>query len=981
MTSEQNPDPDDLGAPVLPAAFPIVGIGTSAGGLEAFNELFDHLAPDLGMAYVLVQHLDPKHESLLASLLAKRTRMPVRKADDGMRVEPDHVYVIPQNTNLAILGGVLHLMPPAERRAPQLTVDYFLHSLAQDQGSRAIGVILSGAASDGVTGMKMIKAEGGITFAQDQASARYSSMPEATIASGCVDFVLPPAEIARELVRLAGRVAATPREVRALPPDDQPHLNKLFILLRQRTGVDFAQYKHPTIHRRIQRRMLLHRLDRLAEYVRLLQERPAEIDTLYTEILINVTSFFRDTPVFDVLAREILPGIIERCARSGDPVRIWVPACSTGEEPYSIAIALLECMEEAGLELPVQIFATDIDTHAVNAARAGLFADSIAADVSAARLARHFTHGEQGYLISKQIRAMCLFAKQNVVKDAPFSRLDLISCRNLLIYLGPALQKKVLGLFHYALKPTGFLVLGSAETVGKHADMYRTLDTKHKIYVKKAIAATQQLDFSAPLSASFSVAEPAARDRPAPPLTGHDLTKAVDRLLMKKYCPASVVINEQMDIVQFRGQAGEFLEPAPGEASFNLLRMARGALAIELREIVGEAFRTRTAMRKEGIVLRRGDARVLVEIEVSPLESAPGFFLVVFHQTPDVQLPPESASAPGAQHEERVAMLEHELATTWKYLQSVIEQDETINEELRSANEETVSSNEELQSTNEELETAREELQSVNEELSTVNDELETRNRDLGQLNNDLTNLLRSINVPIVILDPDLRIRRYTPLAAKHLSLDDGDIGREIAAVELGIRVPDLRKLIADVIDTGTTQEIEGQARDGRWYSIRVQPYKTIESRIEGAIVAFIDIDDTKRALQVAQEARDYAQSMVNAIRHPLLVLDRNLKVVSANLAFLDTFQVARGETVGNLLYHLGNGQWGIPQLRKALEEVCTRGEGFEDFFVEHDFEGIGRHHVRISGRPIVAPSGPPFLALMQIEPAVDDAGLARDKE
>ncbi|MCK0506504.1 chemotaxis protein CheB [Aromatoleum anaerobium] len=979
--SEQNHDPDDRGARALPAAFPIVGIGASAGGLEAFNEFLDHLAPDLGMAYVLVQHLDPKHHSILASLLAGRTHMPVSEAGDGMRVERDHVYVIPPNTNLAILGGVLHLMPPAETRAPQLTVDYFLRSLAQDQGSRAIGVILSGAASDGVTGMKMIKTEGGITFAEDQDSARYSSMPEAAIASGCVDFVLPPAEIARELARLAGRVAATPREAPAVPPADERHLDKLFILLRRRTGVDFAQYKHTTIHRRIQRRMLVHRLDRLADYVRLLQERPTEIDTLYNEILINVTAFFRDPAVFDALAREILPRIIERCAGGGDPIRIWVPGCSTGEEPYSIAMALLECLDEAGVHLPIQIFATDIDTHAINTARAGVFPDNIAADVSPARLARHFTHDEQGYLISKQIRDMCLFAKQNVVKDPPFSRLDLISCRNLLIYLGPVLQKKVLALFHYALKPAGFLLLGSAETIGKHADMYRTLDTKHKIYVKKALAATLQLDFSAPLSSSFSVAEPAAHERAAP-LAGRDLSKAVDRLLMKRYCPASVVINEQMDIVQFRGQTGEFLEPAPGEASFNLLRMARGALAMELREIVGEAFRTRAGTRKEGIALRRGDETLLVEVEVSPLESAaPGFFLVVFRATPGTSLATGSASAPGAQHEERLARLEHELATTREYLQSVIEQDETINEELRSANEEILSSNEELQSTNEELETAKEELQSVNEELSTVNEELETRNRELSQLNNDLSNLLGSVNVPIVILGTDLRIRRYTPLAGKHLNLDDRDIGRTIGDIELGIRVPDLPKRITQVIDTVTVQEIEGQARDGRWYSIRVRPYKTIESRLEGAVVAFVDIDDTKRALQMAQEARDYAQGIVNAVRHPLLVLDKNLKVVSANPAFLDTFRVAPLETVGNLLYHLGNGQWGIPRLRKALEGVCTHGEGFEDFVVEHDFEAIGRRRVRISGRPIDAASGPPFLVLMQIEGGADNAGLAPDKE
>lgn len=973
MSDQQQPSP----VSTAPAEFPIVGIGASAGGLEAFSEFLEHLAPDLGMGYVLVQHLDPNHRSILASLLASKTQMPVSEAADGVRVEPNHVYVIPPNTNLAILHGVLHLMPPAETRAPQLTVDYFLRSLAQDQGERAIGVILSGTASDGVTGIKMIKAEGGITFAQDAQTARYSGMPHAAIASGCIDFVLSPAAIAHELRHVFVRGLLRMVEP-IVPPSEEEQLNKIFIMLRRRTGVDFTHYKPTTIHRRIRRRMLVHRLERLGDYARLLHDRPVEVEQLYNEILINVTAFFRDPEVFDALAREVFPKIVPESGRS-EPVRVWVPGCSTGEEPYSLAIVLLEYMEKAGIHVPVQVFATDIDMHAIEAARAGLYPESIAADITPPRLSRYFTRAENGYQISKQIRDMCLFAKQNVVKDPPFSRLDLISCRNLLIYLGPVLQKKVLGLLHYALKPSGFMMLGVAETIGKYADMFRTVDAKNKIYVKKAIATTQHFEFSAPQSAHADVALPPGKEGAVQPLAGRELSKVVDRMLMKKYCPASVVVNEQLDIVQFRGETGPFLEHAPGEASFGLVRMALDGLAMELREVVTQAIKTQSVVRKEGIHFRHADEVQRVEIEVSPVQefAGNGFYLVVFRATPLPQGAASGTALPSAEQEARVSRLEQELTATKEYLQSVIEQDETINEELRSANEEILSSNEELQSTNEELETAKEELQSVNEELSTVNEELETRNRELTLLNNDLSNLLSSIDIPIVILGADLRIRRITPLAEKQLNLIAADVGRSITDIRLRVDIPDLRQVLERAIETVSIEEVEGQGEDGRWYSIRVRPHRALDNKIEGAIVAFIDVDEIKRGLKLAQAARDYAQSIVNAIRRSMLVLDRNLRVLSANPAYLDTFRVTMKDTAGNLLYHLGNGQWGIPRLREALEDVCLRGEGFADFVVEHDFEAIGRQRVCIAGSPVQTPSGePPFLALMQVDGlAVAQAG------
>ncbi|BAL23973.1 chemotaxis protein CheB [Azoarcus sp. KH32C] len=949
--------------------FPIVGIGASAGGLEAFSEFFEHLAPDLHMAYVLVQHLDPTHKSMLADLLAEKTSMPVSEAADGMRVEPNHVYVIPPNKNLAIHHGALHLMPSSSPRTPQVTVDYFLRSLAQDAGEQAVGIILSGTASDGMLGMKMIKAEGGVTFAQDEDSAKYFSMPHASIAAGSVDFVLPPKEIAAELARIVGRGTDSERRPSERDKDEEDHLNKMFILLRRRTGVDFSYYKLTTIQRRIRRRMLLHKIDRMSDYVRLLHDRPAEVDVLYYELLINVTAFFRDPESFDALVQEVFPKIV-RDRSPADPIRVWVAGCSTGEEAYSLAIALIEYMDEQGVNIPIQIFATDIDSQAIEKARAGIFPESIAQDVPQRRLNRYFTKVDQGYQIAKHIRDMCLFAKQNVVKDPPFSRLDLVSCRNLLIYLGPVLQKKALSLFHYALKPTGFLFLGVAETIGKYADMYKTIDAKHKIYVKKAITTPMHFDFSAP-QFNLPEATPGEKERQAAVLAGQDLQRAVDRVLMKKYCPASVVINEQMDIVQFRGQTGDFLEPAPGEASFNLLRMAREGLAMELRDTVAQATRTRATARKEGIRFRRGEELMRVTIEVAPLAeyAGPGFFLVVFQCFKERRPEPGDGTNDNEQAE-RLRGLEQELQSTKEYLQSVIEQDETINEELRSANEEILSSNEELQSTNEELETAKEELQSVNEELSTVNDELETRNREQLQLNNDLSNLLSSVNIPIVILDSDLSIRRFTPLAEKHLNLISTDVGRPISDINLNIQIPNLRKVLENVIETVNIREIEGQAHDGRWYSIRIRPYKTVDNKIEGAVIAFIDIDELKRGLKLAQEARDYAQGIVNAFRHPMLVLDGNLKVLSANPSYLECFNVSMKDTEGNLLYHLGDGQWGIPRLRNLLEDVCAKGKGFDEFAVELSMPGVGVKRVHVSGRPINSGKGNSPLVLMHIEPA-----------
>jgi len=960
--------------------FPIAGIGASAGGLEAFTDLLKHLPADTGMAFVLIQHLHPEYPSALSEILARATTMPVLEVKDGMVVEPDHVYIIPPNTYLGILHGVLHLMPRSDISGQNLPIDYFFRHLAAEMGSMAIGVILSGTASDGVLGLKAIGAEGGITIAQDEASARYDGMPHSAIAAGCVDIILPPDKIAVELARIAHHPYVMPRppavtEV-ALPVGEDT-LNKIFLLLRRQTGNDFTYYKPTTIQRRIRRRMLLHKLERLEDYVHYLQDNPAETEQLFHDILINVTGFFRDPDAFRALADEVFPSLKDRPADA--PIRIWIPGCSSGEEAYSLAISILEYLGDSAGNIAIQIFATDIDETAIEKARAGIYPENISQDVSAARLRRFFVRAEGGsYQISKYIRDMCIFAVQNVIKDPPFSRIDLISCRNLLIYMGPVLQKKIMSIFHYALKPSGYLLLGSAESIGGFADLYRVVDAREKVYAKKSVATPVHLEFGAhtvlppPLHPEHDMGPVARAD------DRFDLSREVDHLLMMQFTPAGVVINENMDILQFRGRTGPYLEPPPGEASLNILKMAREDLMLDLNGVVRKVLNNSEPVRKTGIRLKRNGKPRVINIEALPIKASQTterFFLVIFEDV--TQLVGAQLSPPDSEKQKyagiQVKELEQELAATREYLQSVIEQQETSNEELRSANEEIQSSNEELQSINEELETAKEELQSTNEELATVNDELESRNTELNQANNDLINLVSSINISLVILGLDMRVMRFSPQAEKLLNLINGDIGRPFTDIKTNIAIDGLADTIVGVIDTLQPVEFEAQDDDGHWYSIRVLPYKTLDNKIDGTVVIYVNIDDMKKSLDEARRARDYAQAVIAAVRHPMLVLDEKLSVVSASTTFLQTFKVTAEETVGNLLYRLGNGQWGIPELRARLDETIRTGSDFDDYTVEHEFEKIGQKIMRISGRLIPASSDTGTMVLMQIEDITPD--------
>jgi two-component system CheB/CheR fusion protein len=830
----------------------IVGIGASAGGLEAFQELLRALPEDTGMAFVLVQHLAPKHESILSELLSKATKMPVVEVREGLTVQPNHVYVIPPNADMSVVHGVLHLSTFGPDRSRRMPIDLFLRSLAEDQQGRAIGVILSGTASDGTLGLQAIKALGGVTFAQDDESAKYNAMPRSAVAAGIVDFVLAPDSIARELQRLAKHVHVLVADEHgdAEPGPVDEALNKVFAMLRNMSRVDFSYYKHGTIKRRIVRRMVLRKIDNLEEYLRFLRKNSEEVEALFNDVLINVTGFFRDPEAFDVLRKEAFPVMLNGKGPNA-PIRIWVPGCSTGEEAYSLAIVLLEYLGERASDFQIQIFATDVSENIIQKARTGTYPESIAMDITSERLRRFFQKVDSTYQISKSVRDMCVFAKQDVAKDPPFSKLEMISCRNVMIYMGQLLQRRIIPLFHYALNPNGVLFLGSSETVGGFADLFTSIDKKYKIYAKKPYATAVAFDFVPQFDADQ---EPPIRNEPAPQRL--DLQRVADKILLNRYAPASVMVNDKLDIVQFIGDTGRFLDPAPGDASLNLLKMVKNGLQLELQLGFQKVKRTGT-VRKEGVVIEHNGSVKSVNFEVISVKNIPGkerYYLVVFEEVSRTQVSSLEATgtenrtkkvgtAKPTQTELESAHLKDELEATRDYLQSIIEEQRTTNEELRSANEEIQSSNEELQSINEELETAKEELQSTNEELTTVNQELQNRNDQLSQLNNDLNNLLSSVNIPIVMLGNDFRVRRFTPMAEKVMNLIATDVGRRLTDIKPNLKIQDLHQSIARVIETLEIYETQVEDNTGRWYSMKIRPYRTVDNKIDGVVIVLLDID------------------------------------------------------------------------------------------------------------------------------------------
>jgi two-component system CheB/CheR fusion protein len=956
-------DPDqDFGQTALENVPTVVGVGASAGGLEAFSQLLEALPSTADVAIVFVQHLSPQHESALQALLASRTPLPVIQVVEGLRIESRHIYVIPPNVQMGIKEGVLHLLPRPFDRTQFTPIDFFLQSLARWAHNRAIGVILSGTASDGAAGIREIKAAGGITFAQKPRTAKYDGMPRAAVATGMVDLVLSPQEIAEQLAHIQthpylGQPALTPSDSEI--PVTEAQLGEIFTLLRRVSGVDFRQYKMPTIKRRLLRRMALHRLTDSSAYIRFARENQKEVHALYQDLLIHVTRFFREPDSFSALTTEVFPDIVESRSEE-EPIRIWVPGCATGEEAYSVAMALLENLGDQAGSRRLQIFATDVSESAIDTARAGVYPMSISADVSPERLKRFFTKNDGAYKVSKALRDACVFARHDLTRDPPFSRLDLIVCRNVMIYLDPALQKRLMAVFHYALKSTGFLMLGPAETTG-HQHLFAVVDKRWRLYRKAALDTSLPINFSIERYPHLPVGVAPPRSTPKP--DGRSLHEEATRLLLQKYGPPSVVVDENLQIVQFRGQTGRFLEPASGEPNLNLLKMAREGLLFPLRSALQIARRKHRTVRKENVSVRRNGDWHDINIEVLPLSAGGGrHFIVTFDEaTPEGR--PERRSGgrrPGArgitrrESDERIAGLTRELAASREYLQSIIQELEAANEELQSANEEILSSNEELQSTNEELDTAKEELQSTNEELNTVNEELHSRNEELSHVNSDLVNLLATVDITILIVGDDMRIRRFTPTAERVLNLIPGDVGRPVGQINTNIVAENLESLIRETIDTMTPRELEAQDRQGHWYSLRIRPYKNVDNRIDGAVVTVMDIGAVKRYQEQLERSRAHLVEVIEILREPALVLDEVMTIRAVTEAFLETFHLASSDVAGKVLVDIGKKRWNAPGLRALLKQMFEANGAIETGVIEHDFVGDGRmRRLRVTGRRI----------------------------
>lgn len=1040
--NSQNSPPENRGSKSSPSGskspFSIVGIGASAGGLEAFTELLQNLPKDTGFGFVLVQHLDPQHESSLTEILSRASAMPVREVTNNLRVEANHVYVIPPNTNLAIAEGVLKLEPRPRTRSPTRSIDSFFESLAQDQGNRAIGVILSGTATDGTVGLEAIKAEGGITFAQDD-SARYDSMPRSAVAAGCVDLVLSPEDIAKELGRIskhpyvagqahnfvspeAERESATaqgdetPQPSKRLEPsragkeaslvdENSPrragddHYKKILLSLRNHCGVDFSLYKPSTIQRRITRRMVLNKQDGPEDYARFLKGNAKELDALYSDCLISVTSFFRNPEAFDVLKRKVFPKLLQQ--RGDEPLRAWVLGCSTGQEAYSVAMTFLEAAENAPRARKLQIFATDLNDAMLDKARHGLYPKAVAQDISPERLRRFFVEEEGGYRIVKSLREMVVFARQNLISDPPFSRMDLITCRNLLIYLEPSLQRKAFPTFHYALKPQGFLFLGASESIGSFTELFEPVDKKQKIFSRK-VGPTPS--FHLPMRKERGE-HPSPGQRPPLPIgkgqgeppegfrSELNAQREADRVTVNEFAPPGILINAELQILQFRGPTSAYLQPpSSGKATHDVLKMAREGLMLPLRAAINRAKKENKTSRAENVVVKENGKTFKVNVEVIPLKNLrERCFLILFEEAEkkDVRKEPEETkkrptSSPSLSSAKD---LERELSETRDFLQSVQEQYEAANEELQASNEEVQSANEELQSINEELETSKEELESANEELTTVNEEMGNRNTELNRLNADLNNLQTSTKLPILLIGRNLTIRRFSATAEKIFDLLATDVGRPVGGLRHNLVLPPkravsdsdlgrgesaaplpLEPLVREVIDNVRECEKEVRDKEGRWYSLRVRPYMTLDNKVDGAVLVLVNIDENKRSEAKADAARDYAEATIRTARDPLVVLRSDMRVNSANEAFYKMFKTTPDQSEGRSIFELSGRAWDIPKLRTLLKDILPRNSFFNDFEVKNDFPHLGRRTMLLNARRMSQGEGALPMILLAIE-------------
>lgn len=955
------------GAAVTDGISVVVGIGGSAGGLAPLREFLTALPVDRGMAFVVVTHQASDGQSLLPEILAKATAMPVLEVQHGTRVEADHVYVVGRGHRVELSDGVLQLEQAPERGLTPLPIDTFFRSLARDQGERAVGVILSGTGTDGTLGLAEIQGVGGLSLVQAPGSAEFDGMPASAIAAHSADTVLAIADLAAFLVTYVRDRTANPAAQEEL--EQAPELGRILDTIRVRGGQDFSAYKRGTLLRRVERRMELHRITRLQDYERFLTANVEEIDALWRDWLIGVTGFFRDPDAFDALARTGLPALLG-AHKAGSSVRIWVPGCATGEEAYSLAMVVIEALQVSGKRLDVQVFATDLDPVAIHTARQGRYPVGIAAEVGAERLERFFVREERSFRAKRELRDAVVFAVQNVLLDPPFTHVDLISCRNLLIYIVASAQQELLPIFHYSLNPGGLLLLGSSESVSGLDELFTPLDRRWKIFRRNDSAP------SAPMrhwAGRPPFARTAAKEELATGAVRTDLAELQRRTLAERFGPPAVIVDGRGQIQQIHGRVGAYLEVAPGRAGLGLIEMARDGLRAPLSSALREVQKGEAAEVKRTARIKLDGDWQSVQLTVARIDDRRGafpLFLVTFEQQPqgrrrNVRKTERSTREQKSDHRTH---LEQELQHTRQDLQSSINELQSANEELASANEEVQSANEELQSSNEELQTSKEETQSLNEELHTVNAELTEKLQALEQANDDLLNLMNNVEIATIFLDDQLRVLRFTPQARIVANLIDTDVGRPLADMATNLDYPNLLTDARSVMETLKPVEKRAAGPGGAWYAVRIRAYRKAQNAVEGLVINFIDITQSVRANRI-EAAHELADSIVDSVRGPLLVLDGDMRVVRANRAFYDTFRVEQAATDGELVYALGAGQWNIPGLRDLLERTLKQGLGFEGVDVECDLPGLGRKHMRLSARPLLNKDAAPFsLIVLGIE-------------
>ena len=943
---------------------PVVGIGASAGGLEALISLFDAMPAESGMAFLVVMHLDPTRESGLVEILSKHSAMPVSEATANKAIEPNHIYVIPPGASLTVDGGHLRLAEPTERRGARYPINRLFESLARGRQSGAICIVLSGSGNDGTEGLKEVRNQGGCIIVQDPATARFGAMPRSAIAADLSDHVLAPRQMPEVLLRYARHAYAAGSDLIEDVATGDGSIDPVLALLRQHAGQDFRLYKRSTLIRRIHRRMGLANLHTIRAYLEFLASRPNEIEALGRDLMINVTCFFRDPEVWAALDETVLTPLVAQC-ENGSAVRLWVPACATGEEAYTLAMLLGARAEAANKQFDIKVFATDGREDNLTAARAGIYSEAAVAPIPPPLLERHFDRLDDGsYRVVEDLRGMVVFAAHNLLRDPPFSRIDLVSCRNLLIYLQPVAQKRALALMHFALRPGGHLLLGNSEGVSGREDLFETVSKRWRIF--RRIGATRHdiLDF--PLLRGRSTTT--NHEESAMPDTGRPMQRIVDvaqRALLERFAPASVLIERNGQVVWIHGSTGDYLEPPPGEPSRDLMAMARHGLRAKLRHAVREAVEKKRPVEFHAMV-RHSNREQAVDVSVMPLpDPSDNLLLVSFRH---IDLPSGNATADLSDCHLMQQAFEDELAMARAELKDTIHQFEATNEELKAANEEVTSMNEELQSTNEELETSKEELQSFNEELQTVNSQLYDKNQELADTTDTLNNLLASSEIATVFLDKDFRIKWFSPSSKELLALVDTDVGRPVAHFAWKVADENLLRDAETVLQKLTGIDAEVRSTAGRWYLRRVLPYRTQDDRIAGVVIAFVDITDHKLAQDAINEARLFAEAIIHTVRHPVLVLDADLRVRSLNPAFCEAFNCVAAESENHLLQELDHGAWDIPELRQLLRKVLNDGQSFDGFEIEHVFSKRGRRNMLLNARKLAHRDERSELILLAIE-------------